>query len=208
MERPGLASELTEMARDDLAARQRLAASGALFDGYHPEMRALHRRNGDRLAEILDEIGSWPGRQLVGVDGSSAAFLIAIHDIAKPLLMRRSRKLYAKAVERGDANPAELARLDDRIRYFEGRPQRYGTHWGWDDDGEFGLWPPVEEPALVDDRRRKVGLAPLAGQMSAARRRAANEGRPSKRSVETVREEHQAAEDFAVEVGWRTRSDR
>jgi GNAT superfamily N-acetyltransferase len=130
VECPDLASELVRLAREDLAIRQRLAETGELSDGYHPEMRAVHRRNGDRLTEVLDQVGCWPGHHLVGRDGSSAGFLVAQHDVANPALMRLSRELYAAAVEQGGADPAKLAQLEDRIRYFEGRHQWCGTHWG------------------------------------------------------------------------------
>ncbi|MEM9132248.1 MAG: DUF6624 domain-containing protein [Actinomycetota bacterium] len=184
MEHPELASELARLAREDLTVRDRLAKSGQLFRGYHPEMRAVHRRNGDRLAEILDQLGRWPSHQLIGRDGSSAAILIAQHDIANPALIRRCRELYGSAVEQGEAEPAKLAQLEDRIRYFEGRHQWYGTHWGWDEDGEFGPWPPVEDPDLVDDRRSKMGLPPLAEAIVSARQRAEQEGRLARRPVD------------------------
>jgi hypothetical protein len=204
VECPDLASELVRLAREDLAIRQRLAETGELSDGYHPEMRAVHRRNGDRLTEVLDQVGCWPGHHLVGRDGSSAAFLIAQHDIANPALMRLSRELYAAAVEQGDADPAKLAQLEDRIRYFEGRHQWYGTHWGWDEDGEFGPWPPVEKPERVDERRNEMGLPPLAEAINAARKRAVQEGRAARRPADEILDEHRQADDFAKQAGWRT----
>lgn len=199
MERPDLAEELERLATEDLAVRQRLADTGELFDGYHPEMREVHRRNGDRLTEVLDQIGSWPGHRLVGKDGSSAAFLIAQHDIANPALMRRCRSLYMAAIESADADPARFAQLEDRIRYFEGRLQWYGTHWGWNEEGEFGPWPPVDEPELVDERRRGLGLPPLTEAISTAQK-----GRPSRRPADEVLDDHRQAEDFARRAGWRT----
>lgn len=199
MDRPDLAEELVRLAGEDLEVRSRLADSGALYDGYHPEMRAVHRRNGERLTIILDEIGRWPGFRLVGPDGSRSAFLIAQHDISNPSLIRRARDMYAKAVEIGDGEPSGIAKLEDRIRYLEGRPQRYGTHVGWNERGEFGPWPPVDDPGTVDERRRAVGLEPLAAAVESARA-----GRPASRPVGEVLAEHRKAAAFAREVGWRT----
>jgi len=199
VERPDLAAELERLAAEDLAVRQCLAETGELFVGYNPEMRSVHGHNGARLVEILDEVGSWPGHRLVGEEGSAAAFLIAQHDIANPVLLRRCRQLYEVAVENRDADPAKLANLEDRIRYFEGRLQWYGTHWGWDEEGEFGPWPPVEAPEGVDERRRALGLPGLSEATAAA---AAE--RPSRRPVAEVVEEHRQADAFAREVGWRT----
>lgn len=196
--RPDLAEELTLMAEEDLAVRQRLLDSGELHGGYNETMRAVHRHNGDRLAAILDDLACWPGYELVGAEGSGSAFLIAQHDIANPDLLRRSADLYAAAVANADAEPAKLAQLEDRIRYLEGRPQRYGTHWGWDEDGEFGPWPPVEDPELVNERRAQLGLAPLAEA-----RALALADSPEQRSADAVRTEHRQAEEFARSVGWR-----
>ncbi len=198
MDRPDLAEELNRLAAEDLAVRQRLADRGELSGGYNPEMREVHRRNGDRLSEILDQLGGWPGWQLVGEEGSEAAFLIAQHDIANPPLLRRSLVLYSAAVDIGDADPAKLAPLEDRIRYFEGRLQRYGTHWGWDEAGEFAPWPPVEEADRVDEYRRELGLPPLAEAIEAAK-----QGRLARRPVDEVRAEHRQGEEFAHRTGWR-----
>lgn len=186
------------MADEDLALRQRLVETGELFQGYNPEMRAVHRRNGERLEAILAQVGCWPGYRLVGKEGSEAAFLIAQHDIANPDLIRRCRELYAAAIDNADADPRRLANLEDRIRYFEGRPQRYGTHLGWNTEGEFGPWPPVEEAETIDERRGGLGLPPLAEAISAA-----EQDRPSRRPVDEVLNEHRQADDFARETGWR-----
>lgn len=40
------------LAAHDGAVRAELAASGALFDGYHPRMEAVHRENAARLLAI------------------------------------------------------------------------------------------------------------------------------------------------------------
>lgn len=198
MERPGLAEELERLAARDLAVRQRLIDEGKLFGHYHPEMRAVHRRNGDRLTEILDDIGAWPGHRLVGRGGSEAALLIAQHDIANPSLMRRSLDLYVAAVSQRGADPDGVAYLEDRIRAFEGRLQRYGTQLGWDDDGEFGPWPPVEFLDGVDERRAKLGLLPLVEVLSAR-----ESERPIQRPVDEVLDERRRGEEFARAAGWR-----
>ena len=45
------------MAADDGAMRERLVEDGSLFDGYNPLMAIVHRRNGDRLVEVLRGAG-------------------------------------------------------------------------------------------------------------------------------------------------------
>lgn len=151
------------MIEEDWRVRTELAADGSLYDGYHPRMELVHRRNGARLNAILDRCG-WPGRSLVGADGAHAAWLIAQHAIGEPLLQRRALQLLRSAAAQGEAALLEVAMLEDRIRVAEGRPQRYGTQYDWDRSGVMSPMP-IESPEHVDERRRAVGLGPLAEDM-------------------------------------------
>lgn len=148
------------IARDD-ETRARLAAGGVLFDGYHPEMEAVHRANAARLRELV-AVHGWPGRALVGAAAASAAWRIVQHAIGEPELMRAMLPVLEAAAVAGDVASAEVAMLDDRIRVLEGRPQRYGTQYDWND--AFDAMVPsgeVEDPEAVDVRRAAVGLPPI-----------------------------------------------
>jgi hypothetical protein len=157
---PALRAELLAMADEDQRVRTDLAADGSLFDGYHPRMELVHRRNAARLAAILDRNG-WPDCAQVGPDGAHAAWLVAQHAIGDPPLQRRALQLMRSAAAQGEVSLVELAMLDDRIRVSEGRAQRYGTQYDWDIAGEMSPLP-LEDPDHVDERRRAVGLGPLA----------------------------------------------
>ena len=76
-----------------------------------------------------------------------------------------------EAAARGDATAAQVAYLEDRIAFFERRPQRYGTQFDWDAQGMLSPWP-IEDPDGVDARREAVGLPPLADRIAQARRSA------------------------------------
>ncbi|HET7746750.1 MAG TPA: DUF6624 domain-containing protein, partial [Vicinamibacteria bacterium] len=183
---------------DDARVRARLARDGSLFRGYHPEMEAVHRRNAERLAAILDRHG-WPGQALAGEDGAAAAWLVAQHAISMPAFMRRARTLLAEAVERGDAPAAQLAHLEDRIRTLEGRPQLYGTQLDWDESGQLAPLP-LEDEAHVDERRAATGLGPLRAHAASARASAARDGEQPPPDLEARRREMAA---WARSVGWR-----
>ena len=58
------------------------------------------------------------------------------------------------------ANAWQPAMLEDRIRFFEGWPQLFGTQLKPDDAGRL-LPYPIEDPEHVEERRRAVGLEPL-----------------------------------------------
>ena len=159
-----LRRELLALAAEDQRVRAELDAEGTLHDGYHPRMEAVHRRNAAVLRAVLDAHG-WPGRTMVGDDGAEAAWLIVQHAIGEPELQRRCVALLRAAAERGDAPAWQPAYLEDRVRRFEGRPQRWGTQIETDDEGR-PVMPALEEPETVDARRAAVGLEPLAERLA------------------------------------------
>jgi hypothetical protein len=190
---------LIAAARRDLETRARLAASGALFDGYHPEMEAVHAENVRLLDRAIEDIGGWPVRSSFGDDGAGAAFLIAQHAIGLPAFQRRALAMLLEVVAAGEINPVDVAYLSDRIAVFEGRPQVFGTQFDWD---ETALLSPAEiaEPERVDERRASVGLAPLSDAIGEMRARAAAEGQ---RPPDDLAKRRVAFELWARRVGWR-----
>jgi Kdo2-lipid IVA lauroyltransferase/acyltransferase len=190
--------ELLALAADDEHVRSALAASGQLFQGYAPEMEALHRRNAAKLAALVDAAG-WPGLSSAGADGEEAAFLVLQHAISEPELQRRYLPLLTEAAALGEAPALQPAMLLDRIRFFEGRPQRYGTSLDWDAEGR--LTPgALEAPGEVDARRASVGLPPLAASLEESLLRAAREGQRPPTDIARRRAESEA---WARRVGWR-----
>lgn len=147
------------MKEHDLQVRARLAEDGSLYDGYHPEMEAVHRSNAGKLTEIIEEFG-WPGWSLVGEDGAEAAWLVVQHAIGLPAFQRRCLALLREALEAGEVPAWQPAYLDDRIRVFEGRKQIYGTQFDVGPDGEPVPYP-IEDAERVNERRSALGLPPL-----------------------------------------------
>jgi hypothetical protein len=192
-----LCDELLAMAAEDETTRARVAAEGALVDGYHPELELVHRRNAAGLMAIIDAHG-WPGRGLVGDAGADAAWRIAQHSIGEPQVMRRALALVLEAVKAGDAPGWHAAYLVDRIRVFEGRPQVYGTELGWDDSGKLGV-AQLEDVAGVDARRASLGLPSLADHIARAREKEPS-AYPGSDSVEAERRE---LDEWARRTGWR-----
>lgn len=153
-----LRTELIQMDEYDQAVRAELAADGSLFEGYHPRMAAVHDANAARLRAIIADHG-WPIESLVGVDGAKAAHRIAQHSINHPEFMRECRQLLDEASNRGEIPRWQFAFIDDRIRMYEGLPQRYGTQWH---DGPNGLEPyTIEDEEHVDERRAELGFPSL-----------------------------------------------
>jgi hypothetical protein len=135
--------------RDELLA---LAAATDAAGGLHAAAR---------LWEVLDDYEVWPGRALVDDDGAEAAWLVAQYAIDDPGLQRRCLAMLELAVDCGDADPVHLAYLLDRVRMADGRDQLYGSQFVLSPTGELEPWP-VDDAALVDARRRRIGLTPFA----------------------------------------------
>jgi hypothetical protein len=194
---PDWGPALLAAARRDLETRARLAAQGSLFDGYHPEMEAVHLANAALLERAFDAIG-WPGPRRLGEAAAGAAFLVLQHAISRPDLQRRGLDLMLAAIPRGDASALDAAYLSDRIAVFEGRPQLFGTQLDWFDGA---LSPaPVAEPDDLDTRRASVGLPPIAEAVAQARAAAAAE---SDNGPADLAARRAAFEAWARRVGWR-----
>jgi hypothetical protein len=151
-----LRAELLERAGRDQAAR------GSLPPGYGMEewdriVEPVDRANTARLREVVAGHG-WPGRRLVGDEAAHAAWLLAQH--APPPVQEQCLPLLEDAVAEGDASPADLAYLRDRVLMHRGEPQIYGTQY-LIEDGVPVLWT-VQDPEGLDERRAALGLEPEA----------------------------------------------
>jgi hypothetical protein len=161
-----LEKALLDMEAHDQAVRTELTVAGALNAAYHPRLEEVHRANSSRLRQIIAVFG-WPGIALVGERGGKAAWRIALHSISEPPFMRQCRDLIDAASQQGDVPRWQFAIIDDRIRVYEGRPQRYGTQLR---TGPNGLEPhPLENESRINSMRMQAGLPPLAKTLAQAR---------------------------------------
>lgn len=167
-----LQKELLEMMAEDERVRAELAATGKLFRGYAPRMAEVHHRNGQSLEKMVSQYG-WPGKRLAGDKGARAAWYILQHAIGCPTLQRKCLPLLKEAVVRQEIEVENVAYLEDRICFYERRPQRFGTQFDWDDNGQMSPWK-LQDPERVDVYRESVGLGPLSEQTIQMRRETAH----------------------------------
>jgi hypothetical protein len=161
---------LLAMAAEDRRVTAELAATGELYRGYAARIEEVHRRNARDLLALVQAHG-WPGRAVAGEDGMHAAWLVLQHAIGEPAVQRGCLPVLRAAAGRGQATWAQVAYLEDRIAFFERRPQRYGTQFDWDERGMMSPWT-LEDPAGVEALRASVGLPPLADRVAEVRRNA------------------------------------
>jgi|tagenome__1003787_1003787.scaffolds.fasta_scaffold20721765_1 hypothetical protein len=163
-----LAEELLRMAEEDQRIRQARSPDGVYVTLLSIEESMEHGRvdvgNTDRLREIIREHG-WPGSSLVGQEAADAAWLLAQHADRQLDFQREVLPLLKRAAAAGEAKPAHVAYLTDRISMAEGRHQWYGTQIGDIRNGTPIPWP-IADADSVDERRHEVGLEPLADYLS------------------------------------------
>ncbi|MFN2453054.1 MAG: DUF6624 domain-containing protein [Pyrinomonadaceae bacterium] len=160
---PSLRQELLQRAEQDQAIRHELIRKGI----EHPDesvvarMDAIDAANTKRMKALVRQYG-WLGSELVGQDGTKAAFLLVQH--ADPTFQREMLPLVEKAYRRGELSGQDYALFLDRVLVYEGKPQVYGTQakrvkeW----KGKEPILEPIADEANVDKRRAEVGLGPIA----------------------------------------------
>ena len=160
---PALRNELLRMVEEDRAIRDALIKKG--ID--HPDkellarMESIDKANTARMKVIIQQYG-WPSHELVGKDGTDAAFLIIQH--ADYAFQKKMLPRVKKAYQAKELSGQDYALLLDRVLVAEGKPQVYGTQampiseW----KNKEPLLRPIEDEANVDKRRAEVGLMPLS----------------------------------------------
>lgn len=175
----------------DLITRQVLVEKGILNDTYHPEMEKVHLENAAKLSKLIEKEG-FPVLSNAGSEGVRLSWLIIHHSISLPAFMRESIIQMRLAAAQQDYILELLAYTEDRIAYFEGRPQLYGTNFDWE-DGVLGPTP-IADPEHLDVRRKSMGLPPLSTGLPLA-----SHERPPKDPEGKLREFNQ----WLKRVGWR-----
>ncbi|MGW4463449.1 DUF6624 domain-containing protein [Micromonospora sp. NPDC004704] len=169
-----LAVELVARMDRDQEARNEISGR-ATGEAAWARVNAVDAENTGWLKTVLAENG-WPHRSVVGEEAALAAWLLAQHASRDPEFQRECLALLEQAVRDGEASPAHLAYLTDRVLWAEGKPQLYGTQFWYDpENGNELTAQPIEDPAGLDERRRTVGLGPFSEYETLMRHRETEE---------------------------------
>lgn len=160
---PALRTELLERLERDQGVRNEMIKKGVMTvdAALEARMKEIDSANTARMKEIVKRYG-WPGPELVGEDGTEAAFLLVQH--AEHEFQRQMLPLVEAAYRQRKLRGQNYALLLDRVLVAEGKPQVYGTQAKrfdqWIDKEP--VFDPIEDEANVDKRRAEVGLFSMA----------------------------------------------
>ncbi len=111
------------------------------------------------VKHVLDTYG-WLGTKAIGKKGNTALFLVIQHADIKD--QEKYLPIMREAVQKGDAEAADLALLEDRVLLRNGKKQIYGSQVYTDPKTGKNCFSPIEDVDHVDERRASVGLGPLS----------------------------------------------
>ena len=89
----------------------------------------IHQNDSIRVIQVDSIIGiyGYPGKSVVGLNNASCAVNIILHS---PLIYMERLFPYVKtAVDKNELNKYNLATLEDRILWLNGKKQKYGTQY-------------------------------------------------------------------------------
>ncbi len=158
------AETLYQMEQDDQAARRAFndpdhTHTKAVEDSLSRRMHEVDSVNLARLIWLVDTLG-FPSWDRVCSYGAHAAWLIAQH--AHPWFQYGYVKQMRRAVADTNADPSNLAYLEDRLRTGRGLPQLYGTQFASTGENNRTVWQcPVADIKNVNLRREQMLMPPL-----------------------------------------------
>lgn len=189
---------ILSMEKADLALCAALQESGELARyGYHPRMESLHKENSAKLSAILKTYG-FPTLKNSDAGVTAAAWRIVQHSIGAPAFMRGCLRLFARYTYE-EIPLKERAYLEDRIAFYERRPQRFGTQFDYTRKGVMAVWW-LESREEAEALRRTAGLPSLKEAEEAFR----NYPRVS---LEEAAQMRKRQEEWLVKTGWCTPRD-
>lgn len=123
--------------------------------------------NLERILEIIEDVGSYPGKTMVGESASKVTFFVLQH--SSPEIQKEHLNLILEAAEKLELNKIYAAMFQDRVLMYKGKPQIYGTQIRRESifdslSGEQSmksyLWP-IKDTTNLDSLRLWNGLIPL-----------------------------------------------
>lgn len=127
---------------------------------FGPRAKAIDTEDAEALKIMLKK-HKWFLISKFGEQADNNAWLLVQHADHDRPFQKQVLAVLTGLYEKGETKPVNYAYLFDRVARGDGKLQRYGTQGKctgpstWEPD-------PIEEPSLVDQRRKSVGLFTMA----------------------------------------------
>ena len=160
--------ELHRIYQRDQQIRTSIMAMGMDSPTAAPLFQQMHVTdsvNQGYVRQLLTTTG-WPARSQVGDTAARTVYLVVQH--AGRATIAQHLPALRRLVRQGEAQATDAATMEDRLRMFSGKKQRYGTQAAnWvRKDGTQVVWP-VQHPARVNRDRQRVGFPTTVEQNAA-----------------------------------------
>lgn len=169
-----LSKELEEIYQLDQKYRKAMGAVHQEYGFNSPEMNELlvkqqriDSANLQRVMKIIEQVGGYPGKSLVGQSASEVTFFVLQH--APDSVQERYYDMIINAAKNKELNVSLAAMYQDRYLMHRGKPQIYGTQIRseYRTDANTGarmdttyVWP-IADTTKIDSLRMWNGLGPL-----------------------------------------------
>jgi hypothetical protein len=156
--------EVLASVKGELQKRRKLDQVVRKDPSRHGEMKQVDTDNTTWLKKVVVDHG-WIDSRRFGTKAADTAFLLVQHSGDLPLMLAALPEI-EKDVRAGRLSAENFAFLFDRVQIMQGGQQRYGTQVI--KEGEKGDWVVgrLEDPDRVDERRKEIGLGPLADYLA------------------------------------------
>jgi len=118
----------------------------------------INFKNRTQLKTLLETKG-WPKRSQVGRQAAQSAFLIVQHADLK--MMKKHLPEIKKLCNIGEGSCQAYAMMFDRIRTYQGKPQRYGTQVRYNEKQKKYELFPLKNEGILHEFREWAGLPPI-----------------------------------------------
>ncbi|WP_452233131.1 DUF6624 domain-containing protein [Lacinutrix sp. MEBiC02595] len=138
-------------------AEQKFGVDSREMDYFWKIVEEQDKRIENELILILDKYG-WLGTSQVGRLANGAIWSVIQHSSLE--IKEKYAPLMKASVLQNESQAMQYARLIDRMRINDNKPQVYGSQTTKDKDGNATFFE-IDKPEYIHKRRKEIGLDPI-----------------------------------------------
>ena len=128
------------------------------------KIKDMDKEHLGEVEKIIEQVGGYPGRSMVGQPLDQVAFLVIQHSIDRTV-HEKYLPMLTEAAQKGELDKAGVAFLTDQVKVQKKEKQIYGTQIHINNQGQKDVYP-VEDEVNLDQRRKQMDLEPMAAYLA------------------------------------------